>query len=62
MQRPAAVEQLKVLGEQLGRPGLLHARRQSPVEICARRQAEARKLKCDVIIFDTAGRLAIDES
>ena len=34
---------------------------ESPVEICASAKAEAKKLGRDVIIYDTAGRLAIDE-
>jgi signal recognition particle subunit SRP54 len=60
MQRPGAVEQLQVLGGQLNIPvfALPDAK---PIEICFKAQAEARKLKCDTIIYDTAGRLAIDE-
>jgi signal recognition particle subunit SRP54 len=59
MQRPGAVEQLQVLGERLQVPvfALPDAR---PIDICFKAQAEARKLKCDTIIYDTAGRLAID--
>lgn len=58
--RPGAIEQLQVLGERLeipvfAIPGGL------PVEICKRAVAEAKKLKRDTIIYDTAGRLAIDE-
>jgi signal recognition particle subunit SRP54 len=60
MQRPAAVEQLQVLGEQIGVP-VFNIAGASPVEICAAADAEAKKLGCDVIIYDTAGRLAIDE-
>jgi signal recognition particle subunit SRP54 len=60
MQRPGAVEQLRVLGEKLELP-VYSQEEGKPVEICFRAQAEARKLKCDVIIYDTAGRLAIDE-
>jgi signal recognition particle subunit SRP54 len=60
VQRPGAVEQLQVLGERLKVPvfALPDAR---PIEICAKALGEARKLKCDTIIYDTAGRLAIDE-
>ncbi len=60
VQRPGAIEQLQTLGEQIDVPvfaipgGL-------PVEICAKAMGEARKLKCDTIIYDTAGRLAVDE-
>jgi signal recognition particle subunit SRP54 len=60
MQRPAAVEQLKVLGEQIDIP-VFNLPEQSPVEICAAADAEAKRLGCDVVIYDTAGRLAIDE-
>ena len=60
MQRPAAVEQLKVLGEQLKIP-VFNIPGASPVEICAAARDHAKKLGRDVIIYDTAGRLAIDE-
>jgi signal recognition particle subunit SRP54 len=60
MQRPAAVEQLKVLGEQLGIP-VFNIAGETPLNICRAADAEARKLSCDVIIYDTAGRLAVDE-
>src|SRR5688572_24765431 len=60
MQRPAAVEQLKVLGEQLGMP-VFNIAGATPVAICEAARAEARKTGRDVIIYDTAGRLAIDE-
>ena len=59
MQRPAAVEQLKVLGQQIDVP--VFNMPASPVEICQRGFEEAKKLGYDVVIFDTAGRLAIDE-
>jgi signal recognition particle subunit SRP54 len=61
MQRPAAVEQLKVLGEQIGVP-VFNLPDQSPLAITQAAPAEARKLGCDTIIYDTAGRLAIDEA
>src|SRR3954465_3968126 len=60
MQRPAAVEQLKVLGGQLKIP-VFNIAGESPVAICAAARAGAKKLGRDVIIYDTAGRLAIDE-
>jgi len=58
--RPAAVDQLKVLGESLGVPvfaqdGL------SPAQLCQDALREAKRKKRDVVIFDTAGRLAIDD-
>lgn len=60
MQRPAAVEQLQVLGKSISVP-VFNVPGASPVDICAQSKAEAKKLGCDVIIYDTAGRLAIDE-
>jgi signal recognition particle subunit SRP54 len=60
MQRPAAVEQLKVLGQQIDVP-VFNLPDQSPLDICRAAPAEAKKLGRDVIIYDTAGRLAIDE-
>ena len=59
--RPAAVEQLKVLGGTLGVP-VFHVAGASPVEICKQAAAKAYELDCDTILFDTAGRLAIDEA
>jgi len=58
--RPAAVDQLKVLGERLGIP-VYHEAGLLPPELCKRGVEEARKQKRDVVILDTAGRLAIDE-
>lgn len=58
--RPAAIEQLRVLGEQLGVP--VHAREGGdPVEVCREAMGIAEKKGCDVIIYDTAGRLAVDD-
>ncbi len=61
MQRPAAVEQLKVLGEKIDVP-VFNIPGETPVNICRAAEAEAKKLGCDVIIYDTAGRLAIDSA
>ena len=61
VQRPGAVEQLKVLGERLNIP-VFHVPDAKPVEICQKAGNYARTLKCDTIIYDTAGRLAIDEA
>lgn len=58
--RPAAVQQLKVIGEKLGLP-VFSAENMQPPEICSRALQHAREIGCDVAIFDTAGRLAIDE-
>ena len=59
MQRPAAVEQLKILGQQVDVP--VFNMPATPVENCQRGYEEAKKLGYDVVIYDTAGRLAIDE-
>ncbi|MFY8095625.1 MAG: signal recognition particle protein [Niveispirillum sp.] len=59
--RPAAQEQLRILGEQTGVASLPIVPGQQPVEI-ARRAMEVGRLEgFDVVILDTAGRLAIDE-
>ena len=60
LQRPAAVDQLRVLGEQIGVP-VFSLAGSNPVEVCRAAPAEAAKLGCDVIVYDTAGRLAVDE-
>ena len=57
--RPAAVEQLRVLGGRLSVP-VFHVDGQKPVEICRQAVQKAFDLGCDVILFDTAGRLTID--
>ena len=59
--RPAAIDQLKVLGERLDVP-VYHEDGKSPPEICDAGVAYARKRGRDVVIFDTAGRLAIDDA
>jgi signal recognition particle subunit SRP54 len=59
LQRPAAVEQLQVLGKKVDVPVFAVAG-STPVEVCKRALAVARVQKKDVVIFDTAGRLAID--
>jgi len=61
MQRPAAVEQLKVLGASLSIP-VFNIEGGTPLEICTAAREEAKKQGKDVIIYDTAGRLAIDEA
>lgn len=59
--RPAAIEQLRVLGEQIGVPVYLEEDNKNPVEIAQNAIAEAKAKGYDVVIVDTAGRLAIDE-
>jgi signal recognition particle subunit SRP54 len=58
--RPAAIEQLKVLGQRLDLPVYAEDSGEPP-GICERAMAHAHKLGRDVVLFDTAGRLAIDE-
>lgn len=58
--RPGAAHQLQVLGERLDVP-VFHIEHASAEEICRKGLEKAKELKCDVVIFDTAGRLAIDE-
>ena len=59
LQRPAAVEQLRVLGEQVGVP--VFSEMSDPVTVAKKGLEEATRLGRDVLIIDTAGRLAIDE-
>ena len=59
--RPAAIEQLKVLGEQIGVPVYSEPGNQNPVEIAQHAIAEAKAKGHGVVIVDTAGRLAVDE-
>ena len=59
--RPAAVEQLRVLGEQIGVPIYMEPASQDPVKIAQNAIIEARSKGYDTVIVDTAGRLAIDE-
>ena len=58
LQRPAAVEQLRTLGGRVGVPVFSH--RRSPVKAASASLAEATRTGRDVVIVDTAGRLAID--
>ncbi len=59
--RPAAVEQLKVLGSRLDIP-VFHEPGLSPPELAKKAYALAKEQKRDVVLIDTAGRLAIDEA
>ena len=59
--RPAAIEQLKILGRELDLPVYDSNPDVSPVIICQQSVAEAKKRFCDVLLIDTAGRLHIDE-
>lgn len=59
--RPAAIEQLKVLGEQINIPVYSEPDNKNPVEIAKKAVAFAKSNGHDVVIVDTAGRLAVDE-
>jgi signal recognition particle subunit SRP54 len=59
--RPAAIEQLRVLGLQIEVPVYTEEGSRNPVEIARNAVREARKNGNDVVIIDTAGRLAVDE-
>ncbi|WP_321426473.1 signal recognition particle protein [uncultured Bacteroides sp.] len=59
--RPAAIEQLRVLGEQIGVPVYSEIDSKNPVQIAQNAIIEARSKGYDLVIVDTAGRLAIDE-
>src|SRR5690606_16807349 len=61
MQRPAAVEQLKVLGRQVEIP-VFNIPGETPLNICKAAKKEALSGGYDVVIYDTAGRLAIDQA
>ena len=59
--RPAAIEQLKVLGEQIGVPVYTEDGVKDPIGIAQRAIAKARSEGYSVVIIDTAGRLAVDQ-
>jgi signal recognition particle subunit SRP54 len=59
--RPAAIEQLKILGAEVELPVYESNPQTSPVTICKQALDEAKKRFCDLLLIDTAGRLHIDE-
>ena len=59
--RPAAIEQLRVLAEQIGVPMYSEPESKDPVSIAQHAIAEAKAKSYDLVIVDTAGRLAVDE-
>ena len=59
--RPAAIEQLRVVGESVGVPVYSEPDNKNVVEIANNAIREAKAKACDVVIIDTAGRLAVDE-
>ncbi|MBR4563907.1 MAG: signal recognition particle protein [Paludibacteraceae bacterium] len=60
--RPAAIEQLRVLGEQINAKVYLGLDESNPVKKAQAAVAEAKRMGYDVVIVDTAGRLAVDEA
>ena len=60
--RPAAIEQLRTVGEQAGAQFFPSQAGEAPVDIARRALDHARRHYLDVLIVDTAGRLAIDEA
>ena len=60
--RPAAVDQLQILGEQVGVPVYANTVSKDPVAIALEGIAEGKRNNNNVIIIDTAGRLSIDEA
>ncbi len=61
LQRPAAIEQLQVLGEQLGLPVYADPHAPDPVALCQAAVKQAQAMEAKVLILDTAGRLHIDQ-
>ena len=60
--RPAAIDQLKVLGEQIGIPVYSEPESKNPVQIAQNAIKEAKQKGYNLVIIDTAGRLAVDEA
>ena len=60
--RPAAIDQLEIVAEQVGVPVFANREEKDPVKIALEGLAEAKVQNCDVVLVDTAGRLAVDEA
>jgi signal recognition particle subunit SRP54 len=60
LQRPAAVEQIKILGQQLNIP-VYSEENSTPVRVCQNAVAHAKNNHCNIVILDTAGRLHVDD-
>jgi signal recognition particle subunit SRP54 len=60
--RPAAMEQLKTLGEKIGVPVFMDIENKNPLDIAEKALAFAKQNSHNVVIVDTAGRLAVDEA
>jgi signal recognition particle subunit SRP54 len=61
LQRPAAITQLQVLGEQLGLPVYADTEAKDPVRLCHAALSDAKASGAEVLILDTAGRLHVDQ-
>lgn len=61
LKRPAAIDQLEVIGGQVGVPVYTERGHKNPVKVCRNAIKHAKAKDCDVVILDTAGRLAIDD-
>lgn len=61
LQRPAAIQQLQVIGQQLGLAVYADLAAKDPVALCQTAVKEAKAQECQVVILDTAGRLHVDE-
>jgi signal recognition particle subunit SRP54 len=61
LQRPAAIDQLHILGEQLGISVYSDRTQKDPVNVCNAAVQQAKKLGANVVILDTAGRLHVDD-
>ena len=60
--RPAAIDQLTKLGEQLSVPVFPSSTDMNPIQICQEARTTAHQTGCDTVLIDTAGRLHIDEA
>ena len=60
--RPAAIEQLRILGEQINVPVYTEPENKNAVEIAQNAVKDAKSKNRNIVIIDTAGRLAIDEA
>ena len=61
LQRPAAINQLQVLGQQLDIPVYADTEAKDPVKLCQQAVRQAKASDVDVLILDTAGRLHVDD-
>ncbi len=61
LQRPAAIDQLEILGKQLDVPVFVDRECKDPVDVCKRALKQAKELDVNVVILDTAGRLHVDD-